>query len=137
MQASASGTILCLNVNDSANPATDGNVAPAAALRVFTELSPGERHDLGTVPVAADGSVLVRLPVKVPLGFDTLDADGHVLRHQPAFVWLHPGENRGCVGCHERRNHAPKNVRPLATQSPPSQLELATPGAATTRTSAP
>ena len=74
--------------------------------------------------MASDGSVLVYLPVQVPLGFDTLDAQGHVLRHQPAFLWLQPGENRGCVGCHEPRNHAPRNIRPLATQRDPAHLDF-------------
>ena len=74
--------------------------------------------------MAADGSVLVYLPVNVPLGFDTLDAQGNVLRHQPAFVWLQPGENRGCVGCHEPRNHSPRDVRPLAAMIEPAHLEI-------------
>jgi hypothetical protein len=121
------GTVLCLNVNDSSEPAADGNPAPAAELRVFSMADSGQQRDLGKVPVASDGSVLVYLPVHVPLGFDTLDAQGKVLRHQPAFLWLQPGENRACVGCHESRNHAPRNVRPLATQRDPAHLDFADP----------
>jgi hypothetical protein len=124
MPAATTGTVLCLDVNDSASPAADGSVARAAKLRIVALTTSGESQELGTVPVAADGSVLVRLPAKVALGFDTLDDAGRVLRHQPPIVWLQPGENRGCVGCHERRNHAPKNARPLATQTPPSNLEF-------------
>jgi hypothetical protein len=118
------GTVLCLNVNDSSEPAADRNLAPAAELRVFALTDSGQQRGLGKVPVASDGSVLVYLPVQVPLGFDTLDAQGQVLRHQPAFLWLQPGENRGCVGCHEPRNHAPRNVRPLATQRDPAHLDF-------------
>jgi hypothetical protein len=118
------GTVLCLNVNDSSEPAAGGNPAPAAELRVFASEGPGQQRTLGKVPVASDGSVLVYLPVGVPLGFDTLDAQGQVLRHQPAFLWLQPGENRGCVGCHEPRNHAPRNARPLATQRDPAHLDF-------------
>ncbi|HUJ45374.1 MAG TPA: hypothetical protein VLW52_17390 [Opitutaceae bacterium] len=118
------GTVLCLNVNDSSVPAADGNPAPAAGLRVFALAGSGQQRTLGKVPVASDGSVLVYLPVGVPLGFDTLDAQGHLLRHQPAFVWLQPGENRGCIGCHEARNHSPRNVRPLATQVEPASLNF-------------
>jgi hypothetical protein len=85
----------------------------------------GQQRTLGRVPVASDGSVLVYLPVGVPLGFDTLDAQGHLLRHQPAFVWLQPGENRACVGCHEPRNHSPRNIRPLAAMLDPASLDFA------------
>jgi hypothetical protein len=124
MPGARRGTVLCLDVNDSSVPAAGGNPAPAAALRVFTRAASGEERPLGTIPVAADGSVIVQLPVEVPLGFDTLDARGQVLRHEPAFLWLRPGENHGCVGCHEPRNHSPRNARPLATQTEPPQLDL-------------
>ncbi len=127
MPGASRGTVLCLNVNDSCEPAAGGQPAPAAELRVFAIAGSGQQRILGKVPVAPDGSVLAYLPVGVPLGFDTLDAGGRVLRHQPAFVWLQPGENRGCVGCHEARNHAPRNIRPLATQRDPARLDLADP----------
>ena len=131
MPTATRGTMLCLDVNDSSVPAADGSPAPAAEFRVLALTASGQPQTLGQAPVAADGSVLVFLPVGVPLGFDTLDARGRVLRHQPPFVWLQPGENRGCVGCHEARNHAPRNVRPLATQSEPAHLDLPQPTAAT------
>ena len=118
------GTVLSLNVNDSSVSAVEGNPAPAAELRVFALAASGQQQTLGQVPVAADGSVLVYLPVGVPLGFDTLDAHGRLLRHQPAFLWLQPGENRGCIGCHEPRNHSPRNVRPLAAQREPPALDF-------------
>ena len=124
MPKASRGTVLCLNVNDSSVPAADGSQAPAVELRVFALAGSGEPRALGKVPVASDGSVLVYLPVGVPLGFDTLDAQGHLLRHQPAFVWLQPGENRACVGCHEPRNHSPRNVRPLAAQLDPASLSF-------------
>ena len=124
MPGAPRGTVLCLNVNDSSESAADRNPASAAEIRVFTLADSGQQRVLGKVPVASDGSVLVYLPVHVPLGFDSLDAHGQVLRHQPAFLWLQPGENRGCVGCHEPRNHAPRNIRPLATQRDPAHLDV-------------
>jgi len=130
MPAAGHGTLLCLDVNDGSEPAADRNPAPAAELRVFARVGPGQERTVGKVPVDADGSVIVQLPVDVPLGLDTLDAQGRVLRHQPAFLWLRPGENRACVGCHEARNHAPRNVRPLATLHGPAHLDFAGPGAA-------
>jgi hypothetical protein len=124
MPGAPRGTVLCLNVNDSSEPAADRNPAPAAELRVFALAGSGQQRTLGKVPVASDGSVLVYLPVGVPLGFDALDAQGHLLRHQPAFLWLQPGENRACVGCHEPRDHAPRNIRPLAAQLEPARLDF-------------
>ncbi|HXQ80868.1 MAG TPA: hypothetical protein VN775_06135 [Opitutaceae bacterium] len=119
------GTLLCLNVNDSSDPAGGRNLAPAAELRVFALVGSRQQRTVGSVPVDSDGSVMVRLPVDVPLGLDTLDAQGRVLRHQPAFLWLREGENRACAGCHEARNHAPRNIRPLATMHGPAHLDLA------------
>jgi len=121
------GTLLCLNANDSNEPAANGNLAPATELRVFASVGSGQQRTIGTVPVDSDGSVIVHLPADVPLGLDTLDAQGHVLRHQPAFLWLRPGENRACIGCHEQRNHAPRNIRPLATMHVPAHLDLNSP----------
>jgi hypothetical protein len=124
MPAASQGTILCLNANDSSDPATNGSGSPATRLRVTAIVGAGQLRVLGSVPVAPDGSVLARLPAGVPLGFDTLDGADRVLRHQPPVVWLQPGENRACVGCHEPRNHSPRNLRPLAVQTEPESLVL-------------
>jgi hypothetical protein len=124
MAGATHGTLLCLSVNDGSEPAAGRNPAPAAELRVFASAGPGRQRTVGKVPVDSDGSVMVQLPVDVPLGLDTLDAQGRVLRHQPAFLWLRPGENRACVGCHEPRNHAPRNIRPMATMHRPAHLDL-------------
>ena len=121
------GTLLCLNVNDSSDPAADRNPAPAAVLRVIALVGSGRERIVGEVPVDSDGSVIVQLPADIPLGLDTLDAGGRVLRHQPASFWLRPGENRACVGCHEPRNHAPRDIRPLATMHSPAHLDFIAP----------
>ncbi len=124
------GILLCLDANDSSVPADDRNPAPAAELRVFAEAASGRPIILGRVPVASDGSAMAELPADVPLGFDTLDARGRILRHQPAFLWLRSGENRGCVGCHEPRNHAPRNILPLAALARAPRLDFPDPARA-------
>ena len=121
------GTLFCLNVNDSSDPAANHNLAPAASLRVSALIGAGQQRTLGQVPVDSDGSVIVQLPAEVPLGLDTLDAQGNLLRRQPALLWLRPGENRACIGCHEQRNHAPRNIRPLATMHKPVRLDFNSP----------
>ena len=61
---------------------------------------------LGDVPLAEDGSVMLRLPVDVPLYFQLLDENRMEIRRMRSFVSFQPGEVRGCVGCHETREEA-------------------------------
>lgn len=98
----------------------------AAVLRVST---PDGR--LGDVPLAGDGSFHVELPADVPVRLETLDADGITVRGPSAWIWLRPGEMRGCVGCHESRTLAPENRLPEAAARPPvSLVDGRAPGAA-------
>ena len=72
----------------------------------------------------ADGSFLAEVPADVPLGFESLDENGRVLRHEAPMLWVRPAENRSCIGCHEPRNRAPHNQRPLAVSVPVTRLTL-------------
>ena len=65
---------------------------------------------------------MAEVPADVPLGFDALDEQGRVLRHEPPLIWVRPGENRSCIGCHEPHNHSPRNLRPLAVEIPAPKL---------------
>jgi hypothetical protein len=65
---------------------------------------------------------MAEVPSDIPLGFETMDAAGEVLMRLPPTVWVRPGENRSCVGCHEPHNRSPRNIRPLAAQQPPVRL---------------
>ncbi|MFW6205623.1 MAG: hypothetical protein ACOC5I_00155, partial [Gemmatimonadota bacterium] len=89
----------------------------AAVLRVHTPTG-----ELGTVPLAADGSFHVDLPADTPLRFETLDSLGRTVRGPSAWVWVRPGELRGCVGCHESRALAPDNRMPIAATRPATRL---------------
>ena len=62
---------------------------------------------LGTVPVEDDGSYNFIAPPGRQLFFELLDKDYRCLQVMRSFVGVMPGENRGCVGCHERRTTAP------------------------------
>jgi hypothetical protein len=86
----------------------------ATHVRVLAETSPGKICALGKAPVQTDGSFLVEVPADVPLGFETLDENDRVLRREEPMLWVRPGENRSCIGCHEPHNRSPKNHRPLA-----------------------
>ena len=89
----------------------------AAVLRVWT---PAGR--LGDVPLAGDGSFHIELPADEPVRLETLDADGATVRGPSAWIWVRPGELRGCVGCHESRALAPMNRLPEAAARPPASL---------------
>lgn len=85
----------------------------ATVLRVRTP-----RGELGDVPLAADGSFHIELPPDTPVQLETLDSRGHVVDGPSAWIWVRPGELRGCVGCHEDRARAPDNRLPLAAGRP-------------------
>ena len=113
----STGKILCLNANFTSDPA-DGTSAVATHVRVLAETAPGIMCALGEVAVQTDGSFLAEVPADAPIGFEALDENGRVLRHEAPMIWVRPAENRTCVGCHEPHNRAPHNHRPLAVNVP-------------------
>jgi len=62
---------------------------------------------LGTVAVAADGSVAFEGPAETPLQFQLLDANGMAVMTMRSLVYAQPGETVGCAGCHESRRSTP------------------------------
>ena len=119
--AKKSGVIFCIDANHTTyEPRTR-----AARVRILAAESGGTSRSLGEIPVHADGSFLAEVPADVALGFEALDEAGNVLRRLPPSVWVRPGENRGCIGCHEPHGLAPRNRRPLAVKEPPVAVGLA------------
>jgi len=118
---SEGGTILCLDANRSAYPGSYGTSPKAQRVRI-TAIRQGKLASLGEVPLQPDGSFMADVPADIPLGFDSLDSEGHVIRTVPPVIWVRAGENRTCLGCHEPHNRAPRNVRPLAALQPPARL---------------
>ena len=85
--------------------------------------SPG-RQVLGTVPIEADGSAWFRAPAGVALAFQALDDRGQAVQTMRSITYLQPGENAGCVGCHEPRTAAPSaRPMPLALRRAPSTIQ--------------
>jgi hypothetical protein len=119
----STGKILCLDANFSSHNIA-GKTLPATRVRVLVEAPAGDVHALGEVPVQADGSFLAEVPADMPIGFESLDENGRVLRREAPMLWVRPAENRSCVGCHEPRNRSPHNHRPLAVSVPIMQLTL-------------
>ena len=74
---------------------------------------------LGTVPVDENGSVAFEAPAGVPLQFQALDQDGLAVMTMRTFTHLQPGEQAGCIGCHE-----PRNSSPAVPRSPPQRAAV-------------
>jgi hypothetical protein len=118
--------------------------APLAGLRTnhdwpkrVTEVEPGKyrvregggwpsyvaKASLGTVPVAADGSVNFLAPAEKVLYFQLLDAEYNELQRMRSVIQLQPGERRSCIGCHDNRHSSPAPHVGLALTQHPRHLE--------------
>ncbi|MFI5377964.1 MAG: hypothetical protein ACHRHE_01545 [Tepidisphaerales bacterium] len=82
----------------------------------------GVKRILSEVPVEADGSVNFKAPPGRTLFFQLLDADRRCLQTMRSFTGLMPGEQRGCIGCHEGHSTAPPRQAATALRRPPTEL---------------
>jgi len=80
----------------------------------------GVKRILSEVPVESDGSVSFTAPAGCAVYFQLLDADRRCLQTMRSFTGLMPGEQRGCVGCHEMHSIAPPQRYGLAMKRPPA-----------------
>jgi hypothetical protein len=120
----STGQTICLNINDTTYKDTNGKIPAASKVRVLARPAGGDVRVLGEIPVQTDGSFMAEVPSDVPLGFEALDDGGEVLRRVAPFIWVRPGENRSCIGCHAEHNRAPHNFRPLAVRCAVPRLRL-------------
>jgi mono/diheme cytochrome c family protein len=106
------------NVYRSTEDIPQGSVKSLRVLRMYPQptirvpdrsatLFETPKQVLGTVPVNEDGSVAFRAPAEQPLMFQLLDENGMCVMGMRTFVYLHPGEQQTCVGCHEPRHASP------------------------------
>jgi hypothetical protein len=85
--------------------------------------SEGVKRILGTVPVNTDGSVAFNAPAGLPLHFQLLDEQQRALHTMRSFVNVMPGEQRGCLGCHESHSRSAKvRNNTLALSKPPHSI---------------
>ena len=80
---------------------------------------------LGTAPLAPDGSFSIEVPADRLIHVQALDSNWHTMDDQ--LIWMHvrPGENRGCLGCHEEPDVSPQatgSYMQAASQTPISCL---------------
>lgn len=126
----STGQLYCFDsrLSDQADsPPTSG----VTGVRILRAVASGmSAHEAGSVSeqavgqatVEADGSFLLEVPAKMPLRMETLDAEGNVVRAMRSWIWVMPGENRGCIGCHEDRERTPPNRHVLALRKSPQRL---------------
>ncbi len=132
--ASDSGFLLCQNVW--LTKQSDIDPDRIRAVRVFegrplTVRSVGhhlvhigvEAVELGTVPLAPDGSFYVEVPADRPLALQAVDAQGRGVVNEMTWIYVRPGEQRSCVGCHQPRRGAPEpSPGALAARAAPLAL---------------
>ncbi len=78
---------------------------------------------IGETAVEKDGSFYLEVGADQPVRFQTISAEGEVLRGPSSWMWVRPNEQRGCVGCHEDREMAPENTVPLAINNLPVSIK--------------
>ena len=79
---------------------------------------------LGDAPVEPDGSAYFKVPADRFVFFQLLDAQGRMVQSMRSGTTLQPGEQAGCVGCHEsRRSSLPIDAPSQAMRRPPSPLK--------------
>jgi HEAT repeat protein len=66
-----------------------------------------EGVELGTVPLAEDGSFYVEVPADRPLAMQAVDGEGRPVINEMSWIYVRPGEQRACVGCHSPPSGAP------------------------------
>lgn len=69
-----------------------------------------EAIDLGTVPVAPDGSFYIEAPADRALSIQAVDGEGRSVVNELSWIYVRPGEQRSCVGCHSQQDVAPGNL---------------------------
>ena len=72
-----------------------------------------EAQELGTAPLAADGSFYVEVPADRALALQAIDAEGRAVINELTWIYTRPGEQRACVGCHTPAD----TITPAATRS--------------------
>lgn len=80
---------------------------------------------LGDAPVEEDGSAYFEVPADRFVFFQALDAEGMMVQSMRSGTTIRPGEQAGCVGCHESRLSGATITYSSASalRRPPSQLK--------------
>jgi hypothetical protein len=115
------GTLLCLNSYFARPGPPQLEPGSVAEVVVLTDPADGPVRER-RAPVQPDGSFMLEVPADTALEIRLVGRTGDVLRACGGKPWVRPGENRGCIGCHEPAGEASLNRFPMALEpSPPRQ----------------
>ncbi|HEY3321965.1 MAG TPA: LamG-like jellyroll fold domain-containing protein [Planctomycetota bacterium] len=85
--------------------------------------SEGVKRLIGTVPIEPDGSVAFYAPSGKSLHFQILDDQQRALQTMRSFANVMPGEQRGCLGCHEMHSAtADSKIRTYVFKGEPRKI---------------
>jgi len=133
-RADKTGLLLCQSVFYTKQ--TDADMRRVRAIRVY-EGRPlairSARHpydhigvesvELGTAPLAPDGSFYLEVPADRALALQAVDAEGRPVISEMSWIYVRPGERRTCIGCHSHRPSTPSLAADaLAVRFPPLKL---------------
>lgn len=127
------GYLYCQNVRDTQHTVAD--VSRIKAIRVYEgrpfTIEPTKTiyahigtvgRELGTVPIATDGSFYVEVPADRPIALQAVDGEGRAVINELSWIYTRPGEQRACVGCHAPVDSAPGATPGIAIRSAPLKL---------------
>lgn len=77
---------------------------------------------LGVWDTEKDGSFYLKMPADTPFRIQTIDENNQIVNGPGSWLYLRPNERRGCVGCHQNNDMAPKNRQPLAVRNEPIHI---------------
>ncbi|MBI5802019.1 MAG: HEAT repeat domain-containing protein [Verrucomicrobia bacterium] len=117
-QPSATGFLLCQDARVTTKSKADWERIRAIRVLGAVPLTTRSSHshivhighetvELGTVPLAADGSFFVEVPADMPIALQAVDAEGRSELNEMSWLYVRPGERRSCIGCHQPREAAP------------------------------
>ena len=128
------GFLFCQNVRNTLHKSAD--ISRIKAIRVFEgrpfTMNPTKHiyvhigvdaQELGTAPLAADGSFYVEVPADRALALQAIDAEGRAVINEVTWIYTRPGEQRACVGCHTPADTiTPPAARSMALRGRPLKL---------------
>ena len=120
---STSGRFICLNVHLVAGSAREPHTDQIARVRVYAQ-DGSQQKSLGDSPVESDGSFYLAAPADRPTRFELLGRNGQVVRAQQSWIWVRPGEDHACLGCHADPAMTPANHWALALKRASGPTEL-------------
>ena len=120
------GTVYVQNVNRSTEKLGGARIASLRLNQIYVQTTQRKpalsrsnneniKGTLGTVTVGADGASAFKIPAGMPVQLQALDEKGMAIMTMRSFIYVQPGENLSCVGCHEHRLSAPPRSAGIST----------------------